>query len=93
MQISSMSSVYWVYIRVRFKQLFALYKNNMRDKIYCEGRGSMWRSLNLFRHDVLVPKFVIILITIFWNLNIVLLCDELPQKIIPYIFIEWTYEK
>jgi hypothetical protein len=41
----------------------------------------------------LVPDFVIILITFFWNLNIVLLCDELPHKIIPYVIIEWTYEK
>jgi hypothetical protein len=51
----------------------------------------VWRSLNLFQHDVLVPDFVIILIALFWNLNIVLLCYELPQKIILYVIIEWTY--
>jgi hypothetical protein len=54
-----------VYIAVRFKQLSVLTTNNMKEKVYCEGRGSILMSLNLSRHDALIPEFVIILIAFF----------------------------
>jgi hypothetical protein len=39
--------------------------NNKTEKIYCEGRRSILRSLKLSQHDTLVPEFVIILIAFF----------------------------
>ena len=67
--------------------------NNTRDGMYCECRGRLFNFLKSSRQDAMFPAFIMILIALFCNLNIVLLLDELPQKIILCVMMEWTYEK
>ena len=45
------------------------------------------------RHESLLPELVIILIMRFWILNMDFEWFEFPQKVIPYVNREWTYEK
>jgi hypothetical protein len=55
-------------------------------------RGRIFNFLNKSRQESLLPEFVIILIILFWILNMILLCVDTPQNI-PYDIIEWTIEK
>jgi hypothetical protein len=53
------------------------------DKMYCACRGRIPNSLNKLWHETLFAEFVIILIILFCILNTLILCEELPQNIIP----------
>jgi hypothetical protein len=63
------------------------------ENIYSQVRGKMFSFLNKLLHEFrgLVPA--IILIIFFCKLNILLLLDELPQKIIRYFIIQGVSEK
>ena len=52
--------------------------NNISDSMYCECRGRIFNFLKSSWKDTIFPVFIIILIVLFCNLNIVLLLDELP---------------
>ena len=87
-----MSSVEWISeFIVKTSIFFATYTAS--DNMYCDWRGRIFNSLNKLRHEVLLWVFVIILIAFFCSLNTSLLPVELPQKIMPYVIIEWMYEK
>jgi hypothetical protein len=57
--------------------------------IYWLGTGKIVSFLNILLHEVLGCAPAIILMIFFCKVNIFLLLDELPQKIIPYFTIEW----
>jgi hypothetical protein len=63
------------------------------NNIYCDWTGRIFTSLNKLQHEVLLWEFVIILMTLFCNLNTSSVSVELPQNIMPYVVIEWIYEK
>jgi len=53
----------------------------------------MFNFLNKSWQESLLPEFIIILIVLFWILNMILLWVDTPQNMIPYDIIEWTIEK
>jgi len=61
--------------------------------MYGDWRGRIFNFVNKFRQESLLPEFVIILIILFWILNMILLWIDTPQNKIPYDVIEWTIEK
>jgi multidrug efflux pump subunit AcrB len=61
------------------------------ENIYWHGTGKISHFLNRLLRGVLRHAPTIILMIFFCNLNIVLLLEELPQKIILYFIIEWKY--
>jgi len=61
--------------------------------MYWDWRGRIFNFLNKSQQETLLPEFVVILIILFWILNMILLWADTPQNMIPYNIIEWTIEK
>ena len=59
--------------------------------VYWFGTGKISNFLSSLLREVLGCAPTIILMIFFCKVNIFLLLDELPQKIIPYFTIEWGY--
>jgi len=56
--------------------------------MYWSWRGRIFNFLNKSQQESLLAGFVIILIILFWILNMILLWDDTPQYMIPYDIIE-----
>jgi hypothetical protein len=60
----------------------------VNEGIYSQGRGKIYSFLNRLLYEFLGLAPAIILMILFCKVNILLLLDELPHKIIPYFIIE-----
>jgi len=61
--------------------------------MYCDWSGRIFKFLNSSLQGTFLFEFVIILINLFWILNISLLSLESPQSMSPYDIMECAYEK
>jgi len=61
--------------------------------MYCDWSGRIFKLLNSPLQWVFLFEFMIILINLFWILNISLLSVEFPQNMGPYDIMECAYEK
>jgi hypothetical protein len=75
-------------IDIRIWLYFLLLTTNKRSDIYCDWRGRIFQSLSKSRNESVLLHPVIIL-SIFFYLKIVALCEEFPQNINPYCIMEW----
>jgi hypothetical protein len=57
--------------------------------MYSHGRGKISNLMSIFLHEFLDLTPAIILRVLFFEVNIILLLEELPPKIIPYFIMEW----
>ena len=61
--------------------------------MYSDWSGRIFKLLNTFLQGAFLFEFVLILINLFWILNISLLSVEFPQNMSPYDIMECAYEK
>jgi hypothetical protein len=54
--------------------------NSNNDSMYCEYSWRMFNFLNNSRHDTLLPAFIIILIALFCNLNVITIGWVTPEN-------------
>jgi hypothetical protein len=86
MKISSISGIDSVNYAVMFKHVTAIdYKESInystnKESIYCACSGKIGNFLNCSVHESLLLIFVIVLITLFWSLNILLLTGGVPLE-------------
>jgi len=57
--------------------------------MYCEAKGNICKVLKNSLQKSLGLVLIIILIILFWSLNMLTLCVEFPQKISLYVIAEW----
>jgi hypothetical protein len=57
--------------------------------MYSHERGKLSELINRYLHEFLDLTPAIILTVLFCKVNIILLLEELPPKIIPYFIMEW----
>jgi hypothetical protein len=66
-----------------------IYSKLINENMYAHGRGDIYNFLNRLSHEFLGLTPDMILTVFFCNINIYLLLDKFPQKIIPYLITEW----
>jgi hypothetical protein len=81
----------WISWLVVYKSLFFTTNNNT-ESIYWDCKGMIYNLLNNRLQESQLIDFVIIWIIRFLILKILVLCDEFPQKMIPYVIVKCTYE-
>jgi len=67
--------------------------NKSIEYMYCDWSGRIFKLLNSSLQGAFLFEFMIILINLFWILNISLLSVEFPQNMSPYDIIKCAYEK
>jgi len=67
--------------------------NKSIEYMYCDWNGRIFKLLNSSLQGAFLFEFMIILINLFWILNILLLSVEFPQNMSPYDIMECAYKK
>ena len=57
--------------------------------MYCEAKGNICKVLKNSLQESLDLAPIIILIILFWSLNMLILSMEFPQSLSPYVIAEW----